>query len=171
LGDMKVGVSLLEATFPIAFQGDTVRYGQVWEEIFAAMRPVEGVQLDFPQPFFTQQASSFSINAEAPSQEITIAQDTVYLVRSAVNPNVVTGRWIPSEEGWVSFADTLEVYVHGEELTNVSQNRFLSQFIRHHHSLEPSETPLKEKKELSAWWLFGLVLLSSTLMWVEPRVK
>ncbi|WP_143959858.1 hypothetical protein [Litoribacter populi] len=170
LGGIKIGVSLLENTFPIAFQGDTVRYGEIWDQIFNPMRPAEGDYFSIQQPVFSNLAMDFEINSPNSLEEVIFEQDTVFLGSSAINSFVKKGKWIPSGEGWIGFADSLEVYVYGEEFGQAYQNHLISHFIKHQHSSRTTES-ITEKSAPSPWWLFGLIVISASLLWVEPRVN
>lgn len=175
VGQNKIGVSLLEATFPLALQGDSIAYAAVWEEILSDMRPVEGTSFQVSQPSFTGVTTDeWKINTPSDIDEILQAgEDSVYLTRSPVNPNTYTGKWEAEQEGWISFADSLEMYVYGqnEAFTTVRQNRLISHFLQHQKDKAEHTQPHRYRIEISDWWWFGLMMLAAAMLWIEPRVR
>lgn len=174
IGQAKVGISLLEATFPIALQGDSVEYAAVWDRILSAMRPAEGTTFHVPLPLFVGLGSGeWTINSHQEIDEIVLIDgDSIYLSPSPINPKSHTGYYQPSSSGWNDFADTLEIYSHGEDndFQFIRQKHQINQFIQYHQEHFNGIDPSYQKVKLSAWWWFALVLLSATLLWLEPRV-
>ncbi|HSJ66320.1 MAG TPA: hypothetical protein VK921_01540 [Anditalea sp.] len=174
IGKAKVGVSLLEATFPIALQGDSIGYAAVWDRMLYAMRPIEGTSFHIPQPLFTGLGSNeWVINSQQDIDEVvSIAGDSIYFTPSPVNPRSHTGYSQASSSGWKTFADSLEIYFHGEDdnFQFVRNKNQINQFIHYHQGSLDSTAPLYHKIQLSAWWWLILVLLSATLLWIEPRM-
>jgi hypothetical protein len=176
VGQNKIGVSLLESTFPLALQGDSVAYAAVWEEILSAMRPTnEGVYFQINQPIFKDLITDeWKINTPIDvSDLLQIGEDSVYLTRSAVNPHTYAGKWKAGKEGWISFADSLEMYIYGQEkeFSTVQQNRLISNFLQYRKEILAQTQPHQYKVEISDWWWFALVIFAAAMLWVEPRIQ
>lgn len=174
IGSAKVGVSLLDATFPIALQGDSIGYAAVWDRIFYAMRPAEGIIFNIPQPLFTSIGpKEWNINSPHKIEEIlSIETDSIFLSPSPINPRSHTGYYKTPLSGWTGLADTLEIYFHGEEddFQFVRHKNQINQFIQYQQDKLIGSKPIYQKQQLSDWWWFALLLLSATLLWIEPRV-
>jgi len=174
VGQNKIGVSLLEATFPLALQGDSVAYAAVWEEILSAMRPVEGTGFQISQPVFEGIASDdWKVNTPIEIEDILQAgNDSVYLTRSPVNPYTLTGNWKAGQGGWIGFADSLEFYVYGkeEEFATIRQNRLMSHFLQYQKEKPDLNQTQHYRIDISDWWWFGLVMFAAAILWAEPRV-
>jgi len=174
IGQAKVGVSLLEATFPIALQGDSLGYAAVWDRILFAMRPSEGTTYHIPQPTFSgHKSGEWTINSHQHIDELfVIGSDSIYLSPSSINPRSYTGYYHAPSSGWKALSDTLEIYFHGEnnEFKLVRHENQIKQFIQYHQKRHSSKDPIYKKVKLSDWWWFALVLLSASLLWLEPRV-
>ncbi|MBS9523864.1 hypothetical protein KI659_07535 [Litoribacter alkaliphilus] len=170
LGGAKVGISLLENTFPIAFQGDTVRYGEIWSQILDPMRPIEGDYYSLKQPVFEGFATEIEVNSSNPKNRLIADEDTVFMASLPINSFITKGKWIPAGNGWVTLSDSLEIYIHANEFKEVHQNQLISHFLRSQPPLRGTEI-LTEKKPLSYWWILGLIVVSASMLWVEPRVN
>jgi len=174
IGQGKVGISLLEATFPIALQGDSVKYAAIWDRIIYAMRPTEGTTFHIPQPLYAGLGSKeWSINSLQDISEIVpIEEDSIHFTPSPVNPQSHTAYYQTPSSDWKTLADTLEIYIHGEDddFKFVRNKIQVNQFIHYHQNKLKSTEPIYQKIQLSDWWWFALVLLSATLMWIEPRM-
>ncbi|KEO75169.1 hypothetical protein [Anditalea andensis] len=174
VGRANVGVSLLEATFPIALQGDSLGYADVWDNILYAMRPAEGITFQVPHPLFTGIGSpEWSVNSPLEIEHLlTVASDSIFLIPSSINPLNHTAVYKAFSSGWNTLADTLEVYVYGQEdgFSAIRQKNQINQFIQYHRQQRKlAKDPIFHIQQLSHWWWFGLVIFSATLLWMEPR--
>lgn len=173
VGRSKVGISLLEATFPLAMQGDSIAYAAVWEEILSSMRPSEGTSFQVSQPIFLGLAADeWQLNTLVEVDDmVRTEEDSIYLTRSAVNPSTHRGIWKAGQEGWLSFADSLETFVYGqEEFELVRQNGLLSHFLQSQKESIEQTQPHQYKVEISDWWYFALLVFTAAMLWAEPRV-
>ncbi|SIN82072.1 hypothetical protein [Algoriphagus halophilus] len=172
-GDLKIGFSLLSQTFPKYLSGDTLAYEQIWNEILSLVTPGELENWNHSAPVFTNQVAEIvynGINREAES--ILLSRDTVYFQHDLINPLTKRAQFISLESGWVSLADSMEVYVYGEnELNSVRSERILAEFFRegagHQIDLQSGE----EKSGVSEWVFLILFLILLGALWVEPRIN
>lgn len=174
IGQAKVGISLLEATFPIALQGDSVGYAAIWDRILYAMRPTEGTTFHIPQPHFVGLGSrEWTVNSDQDIDEIvSINGDSIYLSPSPINPRSHTGYYQSTSSGWNTLADSLDVYFQGDEddFQFVRNKNQINKFIHYHQEKLSTSELIYQKIQLSDWWWFAFVLISATLLWIEPRV-
>lgn len=155
----KVGVSLLNETFPLKLSGDSVTYSSVWSEMINSLTLPDSNFVYFKAPVYKDVVSKIiALNYEP--EELLLSKDTVALQTSPVNAQKKNTEYFFKNTGWQD-----EVYVYE------NPNAYLLQWLkansenRTHVALKTSEQTLPD------WLWFLLIVLCLTALWVEPKIK
>jgi hypothetical protein len=172
IGNSQVGLSLLGPTFPIALSGDSLLYGRIWDEILGVMYPAEEQNWELDAPVFSGFPSGILLNQkDGEANSISLGSDTVYLSPSLINPQTSSGEFIVSESGWISFRDSLEVFVYPpDELKTVFQNRMIHDFLKSGNQNNQMIDSVTKEQRVPDWLWFAAILIVFTLVWLEPRM-
>ncbi|MCF0052879.1 hypothetical protein LXM25_22600 [Dyadobacter sp. LJ53] len=179
----KVGVSLLNETFPLQLTGDSATYQSVWDAVLAPVLPVIGNNVEVEAPLLEGIHADIALNGFSKMPEfLKVGSDTLFTKTSSLNNKSATIRFKPTESGWLRSDDSLnmEVYVENRKTENrVSQTARLIDFIKSHNHLQ---TKLKNKsalsshhergvrKELSDWMWFSLLMGCFLTVWIERKL-
>lgn len=173
LGGLKIGISLLNQTFPYYLSGDTLTYAQIWDEILSLVNPDEVENWSHHAPVFTNQIAEIKyngINIEA--QSTIINRDTVFFEQDLINPLTKRANFISLDSGWVSVADSMEVYVYGsKDLQSIRSKMSLANFFRDWEGDQADLKSGEEKSGIPGWVFLTLFLTMLGLLWLEPRVN
>lgn len=172
-GNAKVGVSLLGMTFPLKLAGDSLRYEEIWQEILGAMLPQESGSVEIKQPAFAGMQAEIWINHENFEKDfISIDSDSVFLQPSLVNPFSKTGKFVNVVSGWFSLEDSLAFYSYDADAwPSLRAEKLRADFLKSHAKQEASSTSFPSQRRVSDWFWLGLLLLSLTMIWLEPKVQ
>ncbi|ERM82283.1 hypothetical protein P872_19050 [Rhodonellum psychrophilum GCM71 = DSM 17998] len=171
-GNSKIGISLLEGTFPLLLQGDSIGYNKVWDQILGAMAVDEETNWNIPQPAFSHTLNRISLNQKnGPDEFAVLGQDTVFLQPSLINPLSASGLWQPAESGWISLNDSLDTYSYGlEEWAGLEPIKAMSAFLKASKSSTPAVATVMEARKIGDWVWLVLIMVAFGLVWLEPRV-
>lgn len=180
----KIGVSLLNETFPLLLNGDSLAYEQVWNRIIAAVRPVPKVNVVSQAPVFRHVRTDIEINDfPANPKMLSVGSDTVYLNYSAINTQSGRGSFDPQESGWLPIHDVppLEMYVaRGKSGDEEFDIKATETFLKKYNGLRskriddmPGNGQLSNagvKQKLPAWVWLALILVCLSAVWIERKV-
>lgn len=171
-GISKIGISLLESTFPLLLQGDSVGYNRIWDQILGALAGEEATNWNIPQPIFQNSLHRIALNEKnGPSEFAILGQDTVYLRPSLVNPMSASGVWQPSETGWIALNDSLEIYSYGaEEWAGLAQIKAISEVLKASVSSNIALGETIQIKKIGGWAWLVLIMVAFGMVWIEPRL-
>jgi hypothetical protein len=171
-GISKIGISLLEGTFPLLLQGDSVGYNRIWDQILGALAGEEATNWNIPQPIFQNSLHRIALSEKnGPSEFAIFGQDTVYLQPSLVNPLNASGVWQPSETGWIALNDSLEIYSYGaEEWAGLAQIKAISEVLKASVSSNIALEETIQIKKIGDWAWLVLIMVAFGMVWLEPRV-
>ncbi len=175
IGNSKVGVSLLEQTFPIQLSGDSVAYEEIWDEILKELRPDEPQNISFQAPAYSGEVNSFLINRKGASPEqMLVGSDTIYLQQSPINALLKSGEMLLQDSGWIALdGGEMEFYLYSSgDWQGLNQLKFLSGFMQGRPQI--SERDRKEilvKRALPDYVWLTLILATFTVVWLEPKVR
>lgn len=170
----RVGVSLLNETFPLKLSGDSVGYAQVWNTILAQIQPPTGTILTADAPFFEGLFGTLTINSAArvPSR-LRIELDTVALRSSPLNEHTATVPYLFGEAGWLVLGDSTEVFVEDSASTGFLARR-MNDYIRAQRaarfSADKSINKPQRREKVNDWVWLALFVLSCTALWIEPKL-
>lgn len=179
-----LGVSLLNETFPLLLNGDSVTYEQVWSPIIAAVRPVPKVNITSSAPVFRNIKADIEINDFPVNPKmIAVGNDTVYLNYSAINSQSAQGSFDPAESGWLPIQDVpgLEMYVASSDSGDDAFDlKATDTFVKKYNVLRSkrinemsgdgklSNVGTKQKLPAGVWLALILVCLSA--VWIERKL-
>jgi hypothetical protein len=169
----KIGVSLLNETFPLKLSGDTVAYAQVWHTLLALVRPSLPFTLTAQAPLQKGIIGHLQFNSTSPlPRHWPVGHDTLVLVPSPLNTHSAEATYLFGKPGWTSLGDSAEVYVE-DSTSSLYATRQLNAYLR--GLREPLVTgpsakkkPIREAK-LPGWAWLLLFILSATALWIEPK--
>lgn len=169
----RVGVSLLNETFPLKLSGDSLAYARVWT-IFAQVQPPSGTSLIADAPLFKGLTGTLTLNsaAKVPSR-LRIGQDTVVLNPSPLNEHSARVPYLFGQSGWVAVGDSTEVFVE-DSTSTVFLARRMNDYIRAQRaarfSMNQRATKPQRQEKVNEWVWLALFVLSCTALWVEPKL-
>lgn len=168
----KIGISLLNETFPLQLSGDSLGYAKVWNEILAWTRPAIGPFTSVATPVFRGVAATVHLNdfRQLPTWLQTGA-DTAYVTASPLNARSGIATWRPSESGWQALHDSLgtEVYIEGG--SHLQQAARMRQFVQGFSKAgQTADQPATTFRKLSPWLWFSLIVILLTALWIEPML-
>ena len=169
----KVGISLINETFPLKLSGDSLSYQQLWTAILSQLQPSLPNNIEIDAPIVSGVSTSIHFNNLAAKPTSThIEKDTIALTYSPINPLSASATYQFRREGWQPFQDSLELFVY-EELTAATQSTLLKHYLLAHSTQQSGNTQatnLSSQLSFPAWVWFLLLLTCLTMLWVEPKV-
>ncbi|MCF2487819.1 hypothetical protein [Dyadobacter sp. CY347] len=179
----RVGVSLLSETFPLQLAGDSVAYQKVWDAVFAPVLPATADNMEIQAPLFEGVNASVKLNWLSNALNILrIGSDSIFLSHSLINQQSAGANFRPTETGWISSNDSLNIELFVEKQANMKDiyhTAMLTDFIKSYNSLqnrlksEPdaSRNDLNEvKQKLPDWMWFTLLMLCCLAVWIERKL-
>ncbi|QHV93786.1 hypothetical protein [Spirosoma endbachense] len=169
----KVGVSLLNETFPLKLSGDSLAYNRVWNAILAQLQPSAINSADIEAPVFAGFREAVHVNnVPARPSIIQLGNDTVQMSYSPINPLSAEGKFKISKAGWMPVLDSLATYAEGNGLPAIAQSRLVRAYAMAHALDQSGRTAVSRVTEnhLPDWvWLVVFIVCLSGL-WVEPKL-
>ncbi len=159
----KVGVSLLNETFPLKLSGDSIQYNRVWTEMLALFLPSDSGAIHIQAPVFKDVSSEVIMNQYSKGF-LYPNSDTLALSTSVVNIQQKSGNYIFRDAGWQELNDSLQVFVE-----DTNSEAYLKQWLKTNKS--QSSTAGIETRTVPDWLWFVLILLCLAALWVEPKVR
>lgn len=170
----KVGLSLLNETFPLKLSGDSLNYNKIWASVFQQLNPPYPDNITVEAPIFADTQTPIVLNnLSVSSNKLKIANDTIPLIQSAINPISFTANYIFRKTGWQNFQDSLQVFV--EDKPNVlQQSKQIQENLLAHQTFETTSS-LTSTQTLTAtlpdWVWYILVVLGLAALWLEPKLN
>ena len=171
----KVGVSLLNETFPLKLSGDSAAYAKVWNTILAQVQPPLAHTMTAESPLFKGLTGNISINSNLQIPDrIQIGQDTTALTISPMNENSATAEYLFGQTGWISLGDSVEVFVQ-DSTSNLFHTRRMSDYLRAQRAarfsaISSNVAPQRQEK-VGDWVWLALFVMSCTALWIEPKLS
>ncbi|MCE7071941.1 hypothetical protein LZG74_16620 [Dyadobacter sp. CY327] len=179
----RVGVSLLNETFPLQLAGDSAAYQKVWDAILAPVVPATTNNVQVQAPLFEGVDTEVTFNGFSNLLNfIKIGSDSVFLSTSPINEGSAKAFFKPTEIGWISSRDSLkmEMFVENQatagDLYNTAR---LTNFIIIYNSLQKklrNETGISSqhsnevKQKLPDWMWFALIIVCFLAVWIERKL-
>ncbi|WP_394992189.1 hypothetical protein [Emticicia sp.] len=169
----KIGVSLLNETFPLKLSGDSLTYGKLWTSVFQQLNPSFQDNIEVAAPIFQDTKATIYLNNRSISaKDLKIANDTIEVENSAINSLSSETNFIFRKTGWQTLQDSLEVYVEGNP-TILWKCKQINEFLRVN-----SKNNAQNKGTLSQvltaklpdWAWFLIILMCLTAVWIEPKL-
>ena len=170
----RVGVSLLNETFPLSLRGDSIAYSRIWSAIMARLQPPQKNNVLVDAPLFSGLPNEISINSPVMSTPtLRAGEDTIQLTQSPLNRQSATGSLLTRQTGWQPVQDSLSVWVERTVRNNPAAARqMVSQFMMAHskHRFASTGPTHRTGEALPGWVWLTLFLCCLTALWVEPKV-
>lgn len=182
----KVGVSLLNETFPTMLNGDSLLYSKVWMSVLSELHPSYRGNLEVEAPLFKGVGAELVVN-NLPGKPayIKVADDTLSLHYSPINRSTSFARIEPLAAGWMpvnadSLASGMEIAVTDSlGFKTVRHNRLIENFVKSRSALREQigeklplaayGNKLTQESRLPDWIWFLLLIASFTALWLEPK--
>ena len=169
----KVGVSLLNETFPMILSGDSLTYFNIWQSTLQALLPASSRNIIIEAPIFRDVPQRLQINtAQNGTKTLKLAKDTIPSIGSAINPMSSRGDYIFRIGGWQTFQDILSVYVEEQEgsigLSKRLQPYLEGNFLKKNTVFEKNNNTLWYTPPEWAWYI--IIVLILTALWIEPKL-
>ncbi|MBA4852736.1 hypothetical protein [Emticicia sp. BO119] len=170
----KVGLSLLNETFPLKLSGDSLGYNKIWYSVFQQLNPASQNNINIAAPIFVDtQASVVLNNLSVTSGNLKLAKDTTQLTQSVINPLSFTANYVFRKKGWQNFQDSLFIFV--EEKNNSLQNsKQIQDTILLHQNFESADSISSTQTLIATlpdWMWYGLIILGFVALWLEPKLN
>jgi hypothetical protein len=176
----KIGVSLLNESFPLQLSGDSVHYQHIWNTILAFTRPAEKDRIAIDAPILLDIPNTLRMNVSNTNLKfVRIGNDTTFLSYSALNSQSGTGRFTPNESGWLALHDFPDIEMNvsktSPSLSIAAMRHFIQSNERYHSKLAETTVRSTElangvRKKLPDWFWFGLILVCFTAVWIEGKL-
>ncbi len=163
----KVGISLLNETFPLLLSGDSLTYARIWQSAFQALIPSYDNNIEINAPIFQDAKKEITLNSSSRQSKLNIEDDTINIKQSAINPSTSRTTYIFRKTGWQPFQDSLEVYVEANQRALAKAN-LLKPYLKLDTISAGSEQKLPVKLPEWAWFLIILLILIG--LWVEAKI-
>lgn len=173
VGGKKIGMSLLNQTYPMYLSGDTLNYQLIWSEILGGLYPDEDENWKIDAPIFSSQSSVLTLNSRSNTDVYSfMGEDTLFFYQDMINPFSQFTQVTLPDSGWVNLSDTLEIPVYGEtEFTNVSAGMRLVNFLKNQSMKAETVLPDVVEVRVPDWVWLVLFLIGFGLLWLEPRLN
>lgn len=170
----KIAVSLLNETFPMQLSGDSIAYGKVWNEILAYARPAQAPVVEWDAPVFQNVPVTVHLNNFQPIPRfLTVGEDTVVTITSALNDRSAAATFLPVRSGWQSLHDSLNTEVYVQDYSPLRYASLMQQFIQSTQELNAA-TGIKgsgvSTRKLPGWAWFTWLMLCLAALWIEPKL-
>jgi hypothetical protein len=179
----KVGVSLMNETYPLMLSGDSLQYRQFWNTLIAHLRPALKQNVHLKAPIFQGLNSDIRLNgSEMHAPLLTIQEDTLYWGQSAIHEQQRRGEYRYLKQGWNEVGiheldEEIEVFVEPRTSWQVSEKlkriqTFSSQFqTLNDVSLSWMGTDHENANVIiSTWVWFAFILLLLTGIWIIEKL-
>jgi hypothetical protein len=163
----KVGISLLNETFPLMLSGDSLTYARIWQSAFQALNPSFDNNIEVNAPIFQDVKEEISLNSSSWQSKLNIEDDTIKTTQSAINPATAKATYTFRKTGWQPFQDSLEVYVEANQ-SPLAKANLLKPYLKPNAISAGSEQKLQVFLPEWAWFL--IILLILTGLWLEAKV-
>ncbi|WP_037328202.1 hypothetical protein [Runella zeae] len=167
----RVGVSLLNETFPLKLSGDTLTYEKIWAGVFQQLAPALKGNIAMEAPIWKDTKASFVLNQwNQPS--VSLANDTAQVNPSNVNPQTATLSYVFRDTGWQPFQDSLQIYVETEN-EGLGKTKQITELLEAHKVSKLSSSKNTHQDLRAQWpdWAWAvLIVLCLSMLWIEPKI-
>ncbi|HEY1054115.1 MAG TPA: hypothetical protein VGE24_03245, partial [Emticicia sp.] len=170
----KIGLSLLNETFPLKLSGDSLNYNKIWSGVFQQLNPAFTDNINIEAPVFVDAQTPIVLNnLSVTSDKLRLANDTTRLIQSAINPLTFTATYIFRKTGWQTFQDSLQVFVE-DKPNALQQSKHIQENLLAHQTFEATSNLASTQTLIATlpdWIWFLLIVLGLTALWLEPKLN
>lgn len=187
----KIGVSLLNETYPLMLSGDSLAYDRIWTAILARIAPADTANIEIRSPIVPGTAHFFEFNnmpshtgiipVEMVSGDKKMLTDTLFAHYSVIGKKTAGTLFLPGNvSGWSSlgepFQDAEFFTEGGGSFKEIAKIRAMSNLVNAGYFEERNLPALSSNQAASvqqpipdvAWLLIFLVIF--TALWAEPKL-
>ena len=176
----KVAISLLNETFPILLNGDSLAYSNVWTSVIAAIHPAYQSNVEVSAPVYKGYKSDLKFNylADNPAS-VMLGSDTVHLDYSAINKQTANALYLPSDSSWQSLGDSEIFITDSLHFPDYYKSMRMDDFIKSRLQLQTelnntlklsnNTAPHVNESRISDWIWFLMFVVCFTALWLEPK--
>jgi hypothetical protein len=170
IGNSKIGVSSLKASFPLAQSGDSVGYDKMWNQILGELQPESKANWKISAPVFENQIFPIEFNGEDSLPFLDLGSAQYAWSQSLINPNSKQIKWLANESGWQQINPELEFYVNeSADFPMVFAQQERADFLRSTVWLSTSPE-ISDAKKSMPYWVWGLIfMVLLAALWLEPK--
>ena len=172
-GAGRVGMSLLNETFPLSLRGDSVAYSRIWYAIMARLQPSEKNTVLVDAPIFSNLSGKVLVNNSAVSNAmLRLRTDTVKLIQSPLNRQSAEATVRVKQAGWQPVQDSLAVYIESGTGNPVAARWVVSQILLAHSKYQTARVGMgrQSSEKVPNWAWLTLFLICLTALWIEPKL-
>ncbi|MBU1821951.1 MAG: hypothetical protein KKG00_10640 [Bacteroidetes bacterium] len=170
----KIGVSLLNETFPLKLSGDSTAYASLWNTVLAYLQPPLATTITAEAPLFKGLSGTLQLNTTArlPAR-LSIGADTVTLLPAPLNEQATEVGYLFGSRGWVALGDSVEVYIEDSTSALFAGQR-MNDYVRAQrtagYTASSKGSKAGREAKLPEWvWLLLFCVVCAAL-WVEPKL-
>lgn len=174
----KVGFQLLQQTYQIALQGDSLSYSALWSPLIerTARKKTEAqeVRLETTFPLIVNTPVAFQVFTGENSPAISYNNENIPLAEDFWVDNMWHGKIWPDKPGWHSLNSNgvtiSEFYVSDPEAwKGLSASRNQNETWKKHSDNGLEHTTVVQH-EIPKWIFFTLFILSAAFLWLSPKL-
>lgn len=170
----KIGISLLNETFPLKLSGDSLNYSKIWSGVLQQLSPNFENNVEIEAPVFQDVENEILLNnfTKSPTK-IKVENDTISAENLVVNPSSFSTKYIFRKPDWQPLGDSMEVFVENADsrlaraknLENFMQNRLNENFQTTNSQTQTISTQLPD------WLWFLIIFMAFAALWIEPKLN
>lgn len=165
----KIGVNLVNQTYPLLLSGDSLRYSKIWMQTLELLRPAQQEVVSITAPLFVDKLSIIHWKSKSLQKELKIDSDKVQSDASSIDNEEFAYSYFFRNPGWHSLQDSIAIYV-ADNQSNIAKAKKIESYISGQASSQNDTTQEIEQKIPETIWL-GLFLLFLILIWLEPKLN
>lgn len=163
----KVGISLLNESFPLILSGDSITYTKIWQSTFQALNPSSDNVIRIDAPLYPDVVENLKTIQNTENRTI-VAKDTAFSTQSGINPLSAEAKYVFRKTGWNIFQDSLAVYVE-ENQNDIANAKSIKPYLK--ESIDSTgNTAQSISTSLPEWLWYVLIVLLLTALWLEPKL-
>lgn len=170
----KVGISLLNETFPLKLSGDSLSYSKIWSSVIQQLSPSFEDNIEIEAPIFQDVASEVLLNNFAKNPiKINVENDTVSTENLVVNPSSFSTKYIFRKPNWQLLGDSLEVFVENAHI-RLARAKNLENFIKNRSEKDFQAINNPQQKitfQIPDWVWFLMIFMAFAALWIEPKLS
>lgn len=169
----KIGVSLLNETFPLKLSGDSLAYNRFWNAMIAQLQPAASTNSQIEAPVLEGVREQIVVNNVATRPAgLIIDKDTIPLTYSPINALSAAGKWRVKSAGWIPAQDSLAIYAEKSGFSTVAKSVLVQRYMAAHAAdqMRVGSTPRLATVTVPDWVWLVILLVCFTALWVEPKL-
>lgn len=163
----KVGVSLLNESFPLILSGDSITYSRIWQSTLQALYPSSNDNIKVDAPIFTNVRSNIQTK-QSTDELIFVEKDTVATTQSGINPLSAVAKYTFRKAGWNTFQDSLSIYVEDGN-SNLAKAKVIKPYLNESEISNAENATDFFSTTMPEWFWYVLIVLLLTALWLEPK--